>query len=264
MNSILMNQQDSKLAQLALDAISKAIDALRVSDAIDGHICFEKGRDIKLKADFLLNKELTDRLTNVTGIRCMSEEDNVSHGVPKGDAFWIVDPLDGSMNFSRGLPLYCVAVALWRDGKPNVGVVYDITRKRTFCACDGKAIVDNMPIRVRKVEHLEKAILATGFPVLTDFSDKALVWFTRFVKRFKKIRMLGTAALSLAWVAEGKLDAYFERDIMIWDVAAGLAIVEGAGGSYLMLPGRHPFSFDVLAGNHKLLMAMREEVKRIL
>ena len=91
-----------------------------------------------------------------------------------------------------------------------------------------------------------------------------MIWYTGFIKGFKKIRMLGTAALSLAWVAEGKLDAYYERDIMIWDVAAGLALVEGAGGKYIMRPGRHPYSFDVLAANNTLLLAMCDELKGIL
>ena len=264
MPPILTDQQDSKLAELALNAISNAIGTLRVSEAANGEICFEKARDIKLEADFLLNQELTNRLSNVTDIRFMSEEDLESHKMPKRDSIWVIDPLDGSMNFSRNLPLCCVSIALWRDGKPAVGVVYDIAHKQTFCAYDGQATSDNLPIRVGQVKHLEKAILATGFPVLTDYSESALVWFTRLVKRFKKIRMLGTAALSLAWVAEGRLDAYFERDIMIWDVAAGLAIVEAAGGEYMMLPGRHPYSFDVLAGNCQLVAAMRDEVKKFL
>ncbi len=259
-----MHQQDFRIVELARNAILEAVEALWASNAADGHILSGKGRDIKLGADILLNTELTDRLEATTGIRCMSEEDIVSHDINKGGSFWIVDPLDGSMNFSRDMPLYCVSVALWREGKPVCGIIYDIARKRTFIANDCTSRVDNLPIRVGQVEHLEKAILATGFPVLTDFSEKALICFTCFAKRFKKIRMLGTAALSLAWVAEGKLDAYFERDIMIWDVAAGLAIVEGAGGRYLMLSGRHPYSFDVLAGNQKLMLAMRDEVEGIL
>jgi myo-inositol-1(or 4)-monophosphatase len=261
---VQMNRQDKKLVGIVEDTIKKSANELLASKEADFRVNVEKGRDIKLEADLLLNKKLTEQLSSITDIRCMSEEDLESHGMPNGDSFWIVDPLDGSMNFSRRIPLYCISVALWRDGKPVIGVVYDLERKQTFSACYSTAMVDNQPIRVGQIETPEEAILATGFPVLTDFSERSLKWIVSFTKRFKKIRMLGTAALSLAWVAEGKLDVYFEQDIMIWDVAAGLAMVEGAGGSYLMLPGRHPNSFNVLAGNHNLMIAMRDEVKKSL
>ena len=259
-----MSAPDYRIAELARCAIREAVDALNDSHAADGRVFFEKGRDIKLEADLVLNKELTTRLLDITGIRCLSEEDTGLSDIHKEESFWIVDPLDGSMNFSRKLPLYCISVALWRGKGPAIGIIYDIDRQTMYCALDGKATTNNRIIRIGCLEKPDRAMLATGFPVLTDFSEKSLHVFTNFSRRFKKVRMLGSAALSLAWVAEGKLDAYFERDIMLWDVAAGLAIVEAAGGEYLMLPGRHPNSFDVLAGNHKLLIAMRDEVEKFL
>jgi myo-inositol-1(or 4)-monophosphatase len=249
---------------LARNVIVRSADLLGISDESDTHILYEKGRDIKLDEDTLLHREITDRLSSLSGIRCLSEEDVASHMTLKGESYWIVDPLDGSMNFCRGVPLYSVSVALWRDEKPVLGVVYDPARKESYCVCDVMTTVEGHLIQVSQNRNIENAVLATGLPVLTDFSECGLTWLTRFAKRFKKIRMLGTAALSLAWVAAGKLDAYFERDIMIWDVAAGLALVEGAGGAYVMSPGRSPCSFDVLAANHDLLKAMRDELKELL
>jgi myo-inositol-1(or 4)-monophosphatase len=259
-----MSDQDLKIFELAKCAILDAVEALRVSNAAEGCIISEKGRDIKLEADLVLNKELTTRLSDIAGIRCLSEENTGLSDIQKEESFWIIDPLDGSMNFSRKLPLYCISVALWRGKGPAIGIIYDVDRQAMYCALDGKATTNNRIIRIGCLEKPDRAMLATGFPVLTDFSEKSLHLFTNFSRRFKKVRMLGSAALSLAWVAEGKLDAYFERDIMLWDVAAGLAIVEAAGGEYLMLPGRHPNSFDVLAGNQKLLAAMRDEVEKFL
>jgi myo-inositol-1(or 4)-monophosphatase len=259
-----MIEQDHRIAEIAGSAIVEAVESLEASNAVDGRAFVEEGRDIKLEADLILNRELTDRLSDTTDIQCMSEEDIGDPCIQNEESFWIVDPLDGSMNFSRKLPLYCVSVALWRGGSPVIGIIYDIERKTMYRASDGKATADNAAIRIGQIEKPESAMLATGFPVLADFSRKSLHLFTSFSRRFKKVRMLGSAALSLAWVSEGRLDAYFERDIMLWDVAAGLAIVEAAGGEYMMLPGRHPYSFDVLAGNCQLVATMRDEVKKFL
>ena len=211
-----MEFNEQNLLDFARIAISKSVYLLKKSNAVDGRVLFEAGRDIKLAADFFLNKELANLLSAATGIRCMSEEEEISHAIAENDTLWIIDPLDGSMNFSRGVPLYCISVALWRDQRPVIGVIHDIARQQTYFCCHGIAAVDNLPIRVGKIKSPSKAILATGFPVLNDFSESAMIWYTGFIKGFKKIRMLGTAALSLAWVAEGKLDAYYERDIMIW------------------------------------------------
>jgi myo-inositol-1(or 4)-monophosphatase len=253
-----MVELDSQLAEKAMRAIIESVAVLAVSDVADGRTALEQGRDIKLEADYFLHTELCSRLMRKTHIHSMSEEDLQSHGNLGNTTVWIIDPLDGSMNYSRGLPLYCISVALWRDGEPVIGIIHDMERNRTFSAYDGLSRVDDREIRVGTAESISFAVLATGFPLLSDSSSKAMRWFLDVAKRFKKVRMLGTAALSLAWVAEGRLDAYFERDIMVWDVAAGAALVRGAGGLCMMLPGRYPMSLDVLAANPKLTVDMKE------
>jgi myo-inositol-1(or 4)-monophosphatase len=253
----MMDERLDRLTELARNAIKEGVNALLASDAADGRLFRESGRDIKLEADLLLSRELTSRLIQTTGIRCMSEEEVFTHSLPEDEPIWIVDPLDGSMNFARGLPLYCVSVALWRAGEPVIGIIYDIERNRILAVHDGEARVDGECMRVSLVTEMGKAVLATGFPLLMDRSPDAIRWFLNFVERFKKVRMLGTAALSMAWVAEGRLDAYFEKDIMVWDVAAGAALVRGAGGVCVMRPGKYPMSLDVLAANPKLAAAVR-------
>lgn len=249
---------DEKYLTPAVEAIRQSIEVLMKKEAKNGGIFFEDGKDIKLEADLLLSREICKRLSEVTGIRAISEEVLGSHSLEKGESVWIVDPLDGSMNFSRGLPLYCVSVALWQNDKPVMGIIHDLTRQRTFSACGDRAWVDGNSIRVSAVDDMGRAVLATGFPLLTDFSSDNMQGFLEFAGRFKKVRMLGTAALSLAWVAEGRMDVYFERDIMVWDVAAGVALVRGAGGMCIMRTGRHPMSMDVLAANSVLAGRIQE------
>jgi myo-inositol-1(or 4)-monophosphatase len=116
-------------------------------------------------------------------------------------------------------------------------------------------------MHVSGIRDMSRAVLATGFPLLSDVSPESVQWFLDFAGKFKKVRMLGTAALSLAWVAEGRMDAYFERDIMVWDVAAGAALVRGAGGKCIMRPGRYPMSLDVLAANKGLAERMEAVLK---
>lgn len=256
-----MNEKINQLIEQAKDAITAGVKRLQGSEASDGRTFIEIDRDIKLEADLLLSREITTRLYQITKIRCISEEDVQSHGFPEKEPVWIVDPLDGSMNFSRDVPLYCVSVALWQANEPVVGIIYDISRNRMLSAGSAMALANGKPIHVRNTTQMNKAILATGFPLLSDTSLEAVGWFLKFAGNFKKIRMLGTAALSMAWVADGRLDAYFEKDIMVWDVAAGAALVRSAGGVCLMRQGRHPMSMDVLAANPSLAKAMQEALE---
>ena len=149
----------------------------------------------------------------------------------------------------------CISIALWRGMHPLLGVVYDFNRDETFAGIDGKgAWLNGRPIRVSDVVKTSKAVVCTGFPISTDFSKEGLVHFVQTVKRFKKIRMLGSAALSLAYVSCGKADCYQEDDIRIWDVAAGIVLVKAAGGAIEMRPSGKGNAFHVrAAGNRSLL-----------
>jgi len=257
MGTNAIHQDAPLLADRARNAVLEALRVLSASKARDGRVLLEEGRDIKLEADLLLSRELTSRLTGATGIRCVSEEDLESHGIPETEPIWIVDPLDGSMNFARGLPLYGVSVALWQNGGPSIGLIHDMERHRTLCAWNGRSWAGETALTIGTVKAMDRAVLATGFPLMMDTSSNEVTAFLAFARRFKKVRMLGTAALSMAWVAEGRLDAYFERDIMVWDVAAGVALVRGAGGTCIMRPGSHTMSLDVVAANPELTAAMQ-------
>ncbi len=148
------------------------------------------------------------------------------------DAIWLVDPLDGTNNFTHGFPHVCVSIALWADREPLVGVIYDPLRDETFAAeKGGGATLNGYSIYVSPVKKLAKAFLATGFPyarrVAADNNTRRL---DHFLRRSEGVRRAGAAALDLAYVACGRFDGYWEADLHPWDVAAGILLVQEAGG----------------------------------
>jgi myo-inositol-1(or 4)-monophosphatase len=149
---------------------------------------------------------------------------------------WIVDPLDGTVNFIRRLPMVAVSVALWDDGEPLVGVVIDVARNDEFVAvAGGGATLNDEPIHVSDTLALEDSVVVTGFPYDTREHARAYLDVVEQVMlRSRGTRRLGAAALDLAWVAAGRLDAYWEHGgaygIKPWDIAAGVLLVREAGG----------------------------------
>lgn len=230
-----------------------ALDAGRLLAARAGgsaRVVAETGRDIKLQADRTAEDRIIDILTAGSGISLIAEERMTDASAASNVGLrWIVDPLDGTMNYFLGIPFCCVSVALWRNDDPLAGVVYDFDRDEMFSAMVGSgAWLNGSAVRVRSAPP-DRAVLCTGFPAGTDFTPAALSRFVAHVSVFRKIRLLGSAALSLAYVAAGRADAYFERDIRIWDVAAGLALVRAAGGEFIHAPSSVPSALTVYAHN---------------
>ncbi|MCH7959630.1 MAG: inositol monophosphatase [Candidatus Hydrogenedentes bacterium] len=189
-----------------------------------------EGKDIKIQADRDAEHLILEKLGE-TEYPILAEESGEHGQCDTSDAFWVVDPLDGTMNFTRDLPMNCVSIALCSEGDPVLGVVYDFNRDECFHGIVGQgAGMNDAPISVSATLERSQAVLATGFPAKSAFDRDTLDAFVSCVQQFKKIRMLGTAALSLAYVACGRVDVYLEDEIMLWDVAAGIALVEAAGG----------------------------------
>ncbi len=148
------------------------------------------------------------------------------------DTRWIVDPLDGTINYAHGLPLFAVSIALERAGEVVLGVVHDPIREETFIAERGVgAALNNEPIKASDTDELIQALIATGFPYDRTEMPEALELFGRFAALTRGIRRLGSTALDLCYVAAGRLDGYYERGIWEWDIAAGALILEEAGGN---------------------------------
>jgi myo-inositol-1(or 4)-monophosphatase len=208
-------------------------------------------RDVKVFADKNLESIIVKRLLEESSYPILSEESGLIGECKKNtDISWIIDPLDGSLNFSRGIPINCISIALWKGMEPLLGVVHDFNHNEIFSGIVGiGAWLNRNPIAISKVTKKSKAVLCTGFPVSTDFSKKSLLEFIEDIRRYKKIRLLGSAALSLAYVACARADVYTENDIKIWDVAAGIAIVKAAGGVVKFAPTEKENIFKVKASN---------------
>ena len=219
---------NNKYLSVAVEAARKAGAVL--AEASRDAVLSSEGRDLKHQADRDAEKAILEYLKEKSLFPVLTEESGV-HGKMGDGPLWIVDPLDGTLNFSRSNPFCCVSIALWQSDQPLMGVVYDFNRDELFSGIVGEgAWVNDQPIRVSEVETKNKAILATGFPTFSDFSNDSLREFVGQVQQYKKVRLFGAAALSLAYVACGRVDAYMENDIMLWDVAAGAALVKAAGG----------------------------------
>lgn len=189
--------------------------------------------DLKIAADKQSEHIILTYLQDHSQFPVLTEESGLIPARRKAERLrWIVDPLDGTINYTTGIPFSCVSVALWEERHPLLGVVYDFNRNELFSGIVGEgAWANDESITVSQVTAKSGAIVLTGFPVATDFSTGALLEFVESIQTFKKIRLLGSAALSLAYVAAGRVQGYREKDIKIWDVAAGMALVLAAGGS---------------------------------
>lgn len=145
---------------------------------------------------------------------------------------WIVDPIDGTVNFAHGVPLCCVSIGLMDADTMILGAVYNPLMNELFFAEKGKgAFLNNKPIRVSQKRDLEKAFLVTGFPYHFPTGKNPFSIFERLVTSGIPVRRLGSAALDLCWVACGRFDGFWEYNLNAWDVAAGYLIVEEAGGT---------------------------------
>ena len=218
------------------------------------------GRDVKIAADRHSEALIVEQLA-ASGIPLYSEEAGAidarrtaRRSKKAAGPLWIIDPLDGSLNYHQGIPLCCVSIALYEGARPILGVVYDFNHDEMFCGLAGRgAWLNHSPIEPSRTELISRAVLATGFPVRSDFSGPALSKFVGAVQGFRKVRLLGSAALSLCYVACGRVDAYREDGIMFWDVAAGCAVVDGAGGTVSVEKLEYPASpVRVLATNGRL------------
>ena len=184
----------------------------------------------------------------------------------KSDYVWVIDPLDGTTNFLHGFPQYCVSIGLLHKGKPTQAVVYDTNRNELFTASKGVgAYLNDRRIRASRADKLEDALVGTGFPFReVGHLDDYLRMFKNVTKGTSGIRRPGAAALDLAWVACGRIDAFWEIGLSPWDMAAGALLVREAGGLIGDLDGNEGFldSGRVVAANPKIFSAFLQLLKQ--
>jgi myo-inositol-1(or 4)-monophosphatase len=191
----------------------------------------------------------------------LAEESGASSNLhDDNENVWLIDPLDGTTNFIHGFPQYCVSIALQQRGQITQAVVYDPTRNELFTASKGAgAFLNDKRIRVGKRDKLADALIGTGFPY-SDLSglDQYLKMFKLMTERCAGLRRPGSAALDLAYVAAGRLDGFFEKNLKPWDMAAGTLLITEAGGIVANFSGEADYLYkgDVLAGSPKVFSQM--------
>lgn len=213
---------------------------------------FQDKRDVKLRGDRESEDLIRERLAARWNFPVYGEEKGGDATLrDRYEPYWVVDPLDGTYNYLRGSALCAVSIGLMRGETPLLGVIYDFNADRCYSGivADGFRL-NGRPVTPHWETRIEQAALATGFPSGMDRSPARMEAFVTRIAPFKKVRMVGSAALALAYVAGGIYDVYYEEAIRLWDVAAGLALVQAAGGTIRMKPSPtgKPMAYDVWAG----------------
>ncbi len=185
-----------------------------------------------------------------------AEESGRTHGNPRSDHIWIIDPLDGTTNFLHGFPVYCVSIALSVRGRIEQAVVYDPSRNDLFTATRGRgAYLNDRRIRVSKRTQMNQCLISTGFPYRKgDDMPTYLRMMADIMQRTAGLRRPGAAALDLAYVAAGYTDGFFETGLQPWDVAAGSLLITEAGGLIGNFTGEPDFidRKECMAGNPRI------------
>jgi myo-inositol-1(or 4)-monophosphatase len=188
-------------------------------------------------------------------------------GLTKGslEHRWYIDPVDGTSNYSRGLPMFCVSIAYAYQGKMKFAAVYDPLRDECFHAEKGEgAYLNNSPIHVADTTDLMTSMLVTGFPYDMEQENNNIDNFIAMVRKAHTVRRLGSAVLDQAYVAMGRLDGYWESGVSAWDIAAGTLLIEEAGGLVTRINGDPDYMkppYDILAANPVLHRKMQVELK---
>jgi myo-inositol-1(or 4)-monophosphatase len=239
---------------------------LRHLSKLDSLNVVEKSRqDYASEVDAAAEKEILKELRRAYPEAAFLAEESGAMG--KGRQTFVIDPLDGTSNYLRGLPHYCVSIALVENGEPTDGVVYDPLRNDLFTASKGAgAMLNDKKIRIADRKDLVGSLIVTGFPPrerarLTPQLDAIRALMTEY--QAEDIRRTGSAALDLAYVACGRADGYFEAGIKPWDIAAGMLLVREAGGRICDFRGRGEKLLDggqIVAGNLKLCEALQKAI----
>ena len=241
------------LLKLSKNAVVHALDKLIELDKKnikDYQFSNEVPREVKAEADIIIEKILLDKLS-ISDLSILSEESGLIKSESNSNLRFIIDPIDGTVNFIRGICNCSISVALFDGNIPVFGIL--ASYPSGIIAWGGKGIgafIGEMPINVSSIKDTKKGVLCTGFPSRFEFNSKTILEQMNLMQSFNKVRMLGSASQSLLQVAQGSVEAYVESNIMIWDVAAGLAIVEGAGGEFRINKQDYNYPIEVIASNN--------------
>ena len=257
-----------KAARLAGNVLLRNINKLEALNVV------QKGRmDYASEVDGLAEEAIVKELRKAGPEYAVLGEEGghqPARGGRKARFTWVIDPLDGTSNYLRGIPHWCVSIALVDNGEPLHGVVFDPLRNELFIASRGSgAVLEDKRIRVAERRDLEGALLCTGFPPRERARAKPqLDCLNALLEQAEDVRRTGSAALDLAYVACGRFDGYFEAGVQPWDIAAGVLLVREAGGRVCDFRGAAPARMDIaeargrqiVAGNVKLVEPLQKTI----
>ncbi len=209
--------------------------------------------DIKLALDRESQDLITRILLGDFPDHALYGEEGIA-GNQESDYHWIVDPIDGTVNYFYGIPHYCISIALRQRGELTMGVIYDPSMDELWTVIKGgKPYLNGKEISVSSRTKLEESILFVGCGKTEDALSTGLERFGRASMRARKMRMMGSAALGMAYIATGRLDAYVESRISLWDIAAGQLLIEASGGVVTLTPKENePDVWSIVATNGKI------------
>lgn len=264
---------DERLRSLLADAVAAAREAgsllLRHFESDLQIETKSSGIDLVTVADREAEALLVQRLKAAAPDFGIHAEESGRHEGAQGAPQWVVDPLDGTTNFAHGYPQFSVSIGLAEAGVPVLGVVHDPSRGETFAGARGlgatrEAASGASTLSGGRADALSRSLLGTGFGYQRATAERNnLVEFNRAIRKVRGIRRAGSAALDLAWVAAGRLDAFWEFDLSPWDWCAGALLVREAGGVIETVDGE-PFTLDgasIMAGPAGLVAELRSVLR---
>ena len=245
-----MSDLDSFL-EIAKSAALLAGDYLKEHQTKNLKILSNNARDLKLQIDIDAEEIIKEYITQKSSLPILAEESGKSGDLD--EFFWVVDPLDGTSNFLRNIPISCVSICLMQGLTPVIGAIFDFNNSDLYYAHkESKAYVNNMELSVSSLNLKKESTLVTGIPAKDNYSDEEFKDMISDFQSWKKIRMIGSAAMASVYVASGKAEAYKENGIFLWDIAAGAAIVEAAGGQISISNLQPDFRVDANFTNKNL------------
>ena len=246
-----------------IDFSSELNIAIKAAMVAGKHLCDNKDelnklslsdkRDTKLQADVSSENLIKRIISDDSNYEILAEESGKSSD-NLGENFWVIDPLDGTANYNRNIPICCISIGMVANLKPVFGVIYDFNNDELYVGdCINKtATLNGNTINVSDICNKDEGIVVTGLPLSTDYSDSSLQNLISDMQVWKKTRMIGSAAMASCYIASGKAEMYKEKGIYLWDIIAGAAIVESAGGSAEILNIRENYQVDVIFSNAKI------------
>jgi myo-inositol-1(or 4)-monophosphatase len=213
-----------------------------------------KKYDIKLELDVRSQELITRIILDRFPTHAVLGEEGDTSGT--GEIEWIVDPIDGTVNYFFGIPHYCVSIAARRTGTEDiiVGVIFDPSQNELWTVAEGiPPTLNGAPIQCSQRADMTECVVTVGFSKSKESLDAGFERYKRISYNVRKTRMLGSAALAMAYIACGRLDAYVEEQISLWDIAAGKMLVEQAGGKVILEPGKaKPGTMFICATNGRV------------